>query len=103
MSELGDDILQGLKEAVAYKRGDLTEHHGVKKYTLPKIPETVDVKAIRSKLGLTQEEFAQFGFSVRAIQNWENNKRKPEGAARVLLYVISHHPEIVLDTLRGEH
>jgi putative transcriptional regulator len=100
MSRLGDDILQGLKEAVAYKRGDLTEADGVKKYQFPQIPQNVNVKEIRSNLGLTQEEFAQFGFSVRAIQNWENNKRRPEGAARVLLKIIAHHPKMVLDTLK---
>ena len=102
MSKVGDDILQALKEAVAYKRGELTEADGVKKYTFYKIPPNVDVKAIRSKLGLTQQEFSEFGFSVRAIQNWEGGKRKPEGSARVLLKVISQYPDIVLTTLRSE-
>lgn len=100
MSTLGEDIIQGLKEAVAYKRGELTEADGVRVYRYPSIPEEVDVKSIRSKLGLTQEEFAQFGFSVRAIQNWENNRRRPEGAARTLLTIIEHHPEVVFETLR---
>ena len=100
MSLLGDEIVQGLKEAIAYKRGELTEADGIKVHHYPTIPESVDVKAIRAKLGLTQEEFAQFGFSVRAIQNWENHKRTPEGAARVLLKVIEHHPNVVLNTLQ---
>ena len=103
MSAIGDDILQGLKEAVAYKRGELTEADGVKKYTFPKVPEMVDVKAIRTQLGLTQQEFSGFVFSVRAIQNWEGGKRKPEGSARVLLKVISQHPDVVLNSLRGDH
>jgi len=100
MSTFGEDLIQGLKEAVAYKRGELTEADGVKVYHYPTIPEKVNVKEIRSNMGLTQEEFAQFGFSVRAIQNWESHKRTPEGAARVLLKVIEHHPKIVLDTLQ---
>lgn len=103
MSELGNEILQGLREAVAYRRGELTEANGLKTYAFPKIPDAVDVKSIRSKLGLTQEEFAQFGFSVRSIQNWEGGKRKPEGAARVLLSVISQHPEVVLESLKSNY
>ena len=103
MSDLGDEILQGLKEAVADKKGELTESDGIKKLSFPKVPASVDVHAIRSKIGLTQEEFSGFGFSVRAIQNWEGGKRKPEGAARVLLKVISEHPDVVLDSLRSEH
>jgi len=102
MSQLGDEILQGLKEAVAYKNGELTEKDGVKTLYVPKVPEMVDVRAIRSKLGLTQKEFSGFGFSVRAIQNWEGGIRKPEGAARVLLKVISEHPNIVLESLRNQ-
>lgn len=100
MSTLGEDIIAGLKEAVAYKRGNLTEKDGIKTYHYFNIPEEVDVKAIRTKLGLTQEEFAQLGFSVRAIQNWESKRRKPETAARVLLKVIEQHPNVVFDTLQ---
>ncbi len=100
MSTLGDNLIQALKDAVAYKRGELTEADGVQTYHYPSVPNEVDVKAIRSKLGLTQEEFSQFGFSVRSIQNWESRKRTPEGSARVLLKVVEHHPEVVLDTLR---
>ena len=101
MSTLGDNIIQGLKEAVKYKRGELSQADCVKIYHYPSVPDEVDVKAIRSKLGLTQEEFSQFGFSVRTVQNWESRKRTPTGAARVLLKVIEHHPEVVWDTLRN--
>ena len=103
MSKVGDDILQGLKEAVRYRRGELTEAEGVKTHTFAEVPENVDVKAIRTKLGLTQEEFSGFGFSVRSIQNWEGGKRKPEGSARVLLQVISRHPDVVLNSLRDDN
>ena len=101
MSTHGDNIIQGLKEAVKYKRGELSQADGVKIFHYPSVPDEVDVKAIRSRLGLTQEEFSQFGFSVRAIQNWESQKRTPTGAARVLLKVIDLHPQVVWDTLRN--
>ncbi|HEX9047871.1 MAG TPA: type II toxin-antitoxin system MqsA family antitoxin [Verrucomicrobiae bacterium] len=56
------------------------------------------VTATRSKLRLTQDKFAALlGISVKTLHNWEQGRRKPTGAARVLLRVASRHPEIVLE------
>ena len=96
MSKVGCDILAGLQEYAAYKRGEKT---GVKLYTFPAIPEDVDVKSIRGKLGMTQEQFTSFGFSLSAIRHWEAHRRMPEGPARVLLMVIARNPSVVLETL----
>ena len=63
------------------------------------MPEDVDVKSIRGKLGMTQEQFTSFGFSLSAIRRWESNRRTPEGPARVLLMVIARNPGVVLETL----
>jgi putative transcriptional regulator len=55
------------------------------------------VAATRSKLRLTQNQFAELlGISVKTLHNWEQGRRKPTGAARVLLRVASRHPQIVL-------
>ncbi len=52
-------------------------------------------------LGLSQTQFAaRFGFTAGTVRNWEQGRTKPEGAARVLLAVIAHHPEAVEDALR---
>ena len=92
MSNLADDIAQGLESAIAYVRGD---RKGVREH-LVKVP-LVDVKALRQRLGLTQREFAQrFSFSVISVQNWEQGRRTPEGPARVLLTVIDREPQAVL-------
>jgi putative transcriptional regulator len=96
MSPLARDIMAGLKEYAAYKRGEKT---GIKVYSFPKIPEDVDVKTIRTKLGMTQEQFTGFGFSLSAIRHWEAHRRMPEGPARVLLMVIDRNPSVVLETL----
>lgn len=96
MSAVGRDIIASLKEYAAYKRGEKT---GAKLYTFPKVPEDVDVKSIRGKLGMTQEQFTSFGFSLSAIRHWEANRRTPEGPARVLLMVIARNPGVVLETL----
>lgn len=98
-SELGQSIIQGLREAVLYKRGKLTK--GVKVHSFPTEPVEVDVKSIRSNLGLTQEEFAAFiHASPRAVQHWEQHTRQPEGPTQVLLQVLAKNPDVVWDTLQ---
>lgn len=96
MRPLVRDIMAGFKEYGAYKRGEKT---GIKTYRFPKIPDDVDVKTIRAKLGMTQEQFTSFGFSLSAIRHWEAHRRTPEGPARALLMVIDRHPTMVLETL----
>jgi putative transcriptional regulator len=60
------------------------------------VPAEVDVRAIRRKLGMSQAQFAaSFGFGLDAVQNWEQGRRRPEGAARALLKVIEHEPDAV--------
>jgi putative transcriptional regulator len=60
------------------------------------VPPDVDVRAIRHRLGLSQNEFsARFGFSLAAVREWEQGRRRPEQAARTLLLVIDRNPEMV--------
>ncbi len=61
-----------------------------------------DVPAIRRHLGLTQQRFAALlGISVATLRNWEQGRRKPEGAARVLLTVAAKNPRAVLDAVHS--
>ncbi|OJW54603.1 MAG: hypothetical protein BGO67_02770 [Alphaproteobacteria bacterium 41-28] len=58
--------------------------------------EDVDVYQIRQKYKLTQFEFAKtFGFSLRTLQQWEQRRRRPHGAALVLLKVVDYAPDVV--------
>ena len=83
-------ILTGARQALAFARGELTEGF------VAHVPEHVDVKALRRKLGMSQSKFAaSFGFGLDAVQSWEQGRRRPEGAARVLLKVIEHDPDAV--------
>jgi putative transcriptional regulator len=60
------------------------------------VPPDVDVRAIRHRIGLSQSEFAgRFGFSLAAVREWEQGRRRPEQAARTLLLVIDRNPEMV--------
>ena len=97
MSELGDRIVSGLEDALAFSQGK----RGKRRVHRVTVPRRVDVKAIRKRLGMTQSRFANtFGFALHAVRNWEQGKRTPEGAARVLLLVISREPAAVVRALR---
>ena len=56
------------------------------------------IAATRTRLRLSQIKFAELlGISVKTLHNWEQGRRKPTGAARVLLRVAARHPEVVLE------
>ena len=60
------------------------------------IPQEIAVKEIRTKLGMTQLEFAsRFGFSIKTLQQWEQKQRVPEGPTRAYLLVIDRDPDAV--------
>jgi putative transcriptional regulator len=63
--------------------------------------ESNKVKDIRNKTGLSQNDFASIlHISVRTLQNWEQNQRKPSGAAAALLTVIEKMPKQTLEILQ---
>jgi DNA-binding transcriptional regulator YiaG len=63
-------------------------------------PHSVDVKKLRERLSLTQEQFAlRFGLELDAVQNWEHGRREPDAAARSYLTVIEKAPDIVQEAL----
>lgn len=60
----------------------------------------VDVRRIRERLGMTQEQFAlNFGLDVDAVRNWEYGRREPDLAARSYLTVIDREPELAQEAL----
>lgn len=82
--DIGEEILEGLREI---KRGD----HG-RVITVP------DVSRIRERTRLSQSRFAELlGVSVRTLQDWEQGRRAPSGAARTLLLVADRNPRALLD------
>lgn len=86
-------IKQGLDEAIRHAGGD---ERGTRLHR----PKAVDIKTIRAKVGMTQEEFANsFGFSTATLRHWERGDRQPRGPALVLLNVIDHNPQAVIEAL----
>jgi putative transcriptional regulator len=64
--------------------------------TLTRLRRPLDVKAIRKGLELTQQQFAQeFGLELRTVQDWEQGRVLPTGAARTLLRIIERDPDAV--------
>jgi putative transcriptional regulator len=81
---IGREILEGLQQL---KRGD----YG-------RVINVPDVTSIREKTGLSQARFATLlGVSVRTLQDWEQGRRAPSGAARTLLLVASKNPGALLE------
>lgn len=91
MTSLGKRLVQAAHEAVTIARGEANPST-YRAY----VPEEVDVRAIRTQLGLTQDEFSRrFGFALSALRDWEQKRRQPDTAARAYLQVISREPEAV--------
>jgi putative transcriptional regulator len=67
---------------------------------LQKFGRVVNVKEIRKQLAMTQEEFAvAFHLSLATLRDWEQARTQPDQAARTLLKVIAHNPELVKEAL----
>ncbi len=95
MDNLFDSLKRGMEEAIAHSRG---EEGAVRIYQ----PRRIDVKAVRGKTGLTQEQFAAaFGISVATLRHWERGDRKPHGPALVLLNAADNDPGGLLRILTG--
>jgi putative transcriptional regulator len=80
---IGQEILEGLHEIKGGQHGRVT--------TLP------SVAAIRERMGLSQSRFSQLlGVSPRTLQEWEQGRRVPSGAARTLLLIAAKNPKALL-------
>jgi putative transcriptional regulator len=95
MSKLGKRLLKAAKSARSIARGEADpttyEVH---------VPAKVDVRSIRTKLKMSQNAFAaRFGILPSTLRDWEQNRRHPDGAARVLLMVIDKEPDAVTRAL----
>ena len=91
-----EDIMAGLDEVADIIAGtaDTSAH---------RVHTPVDVKAIRKRLGLSQERFAQeFQLSVGAVRDWEQGRKQPEAGTRNYLKVIARAPDTVRQALATE-
>jgi putative transcriptional regulator len=81
---VGMEILEGLRHL---KRGEIG-----------RVVSVPSATAIRERTGLSQAQFAVLlGVSVRTLQEWEQGRRAPSGAARTLLMVAAKNPQALLE------
>jgi len=86
MQEFQDALLRSIRDMKAGKAAGVTK---------------VDISPVaqaRNKVGMVQADFAKLmGVSVRTLQEWEQGRRSPSGAAKTLLQVAIRHPEALRD------
>ncbi|MBK7081448.1 MAG: helix-turn-helix domain-containing protein [Betaproteobacteria bacterium] len=81
---VGREILEGLREL---KRGEIG-----------RVKSIPSVATIREQMGLSQDKFAALlGVSIRTLQEWEQGRRAPSGAARTLLMIAARNPQALLE------
>jgi putative transcriptional regulator len=94
---VSDELVEAMREAAAIARGEL-EPAAVHRFAVRALE--VDVRAVRTATGLGRAEFARkFALDPRALQDWEQGRRRPDRAARAYLTVIAHRPDAVEEAL----
>ena len=82
--DIGAELLQSAREMKAGIRARVHR------------PEISEVAHARLVSGLSQTAFAALlGISVRTLQDWEQGRREPSGAAKTLFRVAERHPEVL--------
>ena len=86
--ELGLKLLRSVREMKAGQAARTTK------------VEANEVAQARQKSGLSQMQFAEaLGISKRTLQEWEQGRRSPSGAAQTLIRIAKRHPEVVREAL----
>lgn len=92
--ELFKELVASVREGGAILRGESTPS---RKFVI----DAPNIRDIRTNYKLSQGQFAALlGISVATLQNWEQGRRVPKGAARVLLQVAAKHPETVWEVVK---
>jgi putative transcriptional regulator len=91
----GQELVESAREALAIAAGEARPARSF-------IPEKVDVSAIRAKTRMSQERFAEtYCLAKGTVRDWEQDRRQPDQAARVLLTMIDRDPSAVAKIIRG--
>ncbi len=91
--QMFEELLGSVREAGAILRG---EHKPSRRVVVC----SPGVRIIRERTRLSQSEFAQLiGVSVKTLQNWEQDRRRPTGPAAALLSIIAHDPALAVKAI----
>ena len=92
-AKMFNELLESVREGGAILR---REKGASRRFTI----DASGVQAIRERTRLSQSEFAQLiGVSVKTLQNWEQDRRRPTGPAAALLRVIVKEPEFAIEAI----
>jgi putative transcriptional regulator len=93
---IGTELIASMEEALAIVQGKVKPA----RVTVFKPSIALEVRKIRLATGLTRAEFARkYALDARALQDWEQGRRRPDRAARAYLTVIAHRPKAVEEAL----
>ncbi|MGH9589788.1 MAG: helix-turn-helix domain-containing protein [Terracidiphilus sp.] len=92
------ELVEAMREAAAIAEGKVKPAS----VTTFKPSIALEIRKIRLATGLSRAEFARrFALDARALQDWEQGRRRPDRAARAYLTVIAHKPREVEEALAG--
>jgi DNA-binding transcriptional regulator YiaG len=94
-TQMFDELLQSVREGGAILRG---EKKASRRFQF----DSSGIRAIRERTKLSQSEFAHLmGVSVKTLQNWEQDRRRPTGPAAALLRIIAHEPKLAVKAIHS--
>jgi putative transcriptional regulator len=93
---VADEFVEAMREAAAIAEGKVKPAH----VTTFKPSLALEIRKIRLATGLSRAEFCRrYALDARALQDWEQGRRRPDRAARAYLTVIAHRPKAVEEAL----
>jgi putative transcriptional regulator len=95
MNKFSKDLIKSLGEAVEHAEGRASSAR-------VHVVEVPDVRAIRRKLHMSQEEFAQsYRIPLPTLRNWEQGRRQPDAPAAAYLHAIAKRPREISQALKA--
>jgi putative transcriptional regulator len=95
MSKFGKELIESMQQAAQYAGGGKVRGMRVTTVELP------DVRAIRQKLRMSQQRFAQtYRIPLPTLKNWEQGRRSPDAPAAAYLQAIARQPKVIREALQ---
>jgi putative transcriptional regulator len=96
MSKFGKELIESMKQAARHAQGAKVRGMRVTTVELP------DVKALREKLRMSQQEFAtSYRIPLATVKNWEQGRRAPDAPAAAYLLAIRRRPKEIMEAVAG--
>ena len=96
MNKFSRDLVRGMEEAAEFAEGK-------KSVARVHVVDVPDVRAIRQRLRMSQQRFAEtYRIPLPTLKNWEQGRRAPDAPAVAYLQAISRQPKIIKEALQKE-